>query len=127
MANVSVKVETDEQTRAAFIDALDRLIGAQDDLEEAQGVVIDNGPQPALPRVVRVPEPEPPPPRTVPRLVMEHIAPEKTDGAVVSTPAQARERAMAPSFPPPINGGEPSTTEKYLDWAGRTRNQWKPF
>jgi hypothetical protein len=41
------------------------------------------------------------------------------------TPAQARERARAPSFPvQPPSSKEPSTTQLFLDWPGHRQVDW---
>jgi hypothetical protein len=145
-AQVDVKHDNGEAARAKLEDAFKRLIDAEREeraerlmaeaqtgirmidgvayrrIEEApsNAVVIEHAPQ--QPRVVE----QEPPVRSVPRLVtLDDGAPNNVrKTAEVLTPAQARERAMAPSHPPRISD-EPSTTEKYLEWArsGR-RDPW---
>jgi hypothetical protein len=76
---------------------------------------------------------EPPPPRSTPRLVTPETTAEvkRPPPADALTPEQARQRAMAPASPTPLNHGEPSTTDKFLSWSnaggwGRRRSDWGP-
>jgi len=124
--NVNVNIDRGEEARMKLQDAFRRLIDARDKdtgVVTVDGLVIDGETQPPVPRLptpdaneslVGVVDPRPatvgarpPPPDPAPPAAL--------------TPEQARERAMAPSYPQPVSG-EPSTTQKYLDWAATRRD-----
>jgi hypothetical protein len=134
-ATVNVRVTADEE-RAAIRNAFMRVIDAQKREEarpETPAANVVTGV--TYTRTTAAVEPEPPaPPRSTPHLVTPDAAPQSPKGTPATealTPRAARERAMAPSYPPPISNGEPSTTEKYLNWAnaggwGRRGSDWGP-
>ena len=138
-SQVHITHVSDETARAKLYDQFIRIIDARqagsedpavyvngvrltDDVPvTVDGVVVND--EPAVPRlaspdVVAAQPANPRPPADV--------APPPAAAPPPLTPAQARERAMQPSYPPPVSN-EPSTTAKYLEWASTRRDPWKNY